>query len=382
MGKYLKLCVLALVCSMAFGCAQKTSYKTDPYSTQAEQRFRRSYEAAFDNNEQQGSQQLLRKARSAIGTPYVPGGMSPGGFDCSGFVCWAYKSVGVNLPRTAREQSVVGKRINNVDDMQVGDIVAFLHPRRGYNTGIYVGDGTFIHSPHRRTTVRVNSLDDPYFKGTFLGARRVKMDGTENLVAEAETRLSDYAEEKAVRDIYRSHKPSHNVAANDDHGKNRGKNNDKDRSKDKNRSKSRDNFVEVASLDKKNGSNRKIEVEKADKSDKSSAKSSAKSAAKEDKSDKKSSAGSSKSGSSKQEAAKSEHKSESRKSEPAKSETRKSESHKSEAAKSDSKSASSKSSASKGESSKKDKSDSDKVASKSDNGKTKKAPEKKRDNNS
>ena len=382
MGKYLKLCVLALVCSMAFGCAQKTSYKTDPYSTQAEQRFRRSYEAAFDNNEQQGSQQLLRKARSAIGTPYVPGGMSPGGFDCSGFVCWAYKSVGVNLPRTAREQSVVGKRINNVDDMQVGDIVAFRHPRRGYHTGIYVGDGKFIHSPHRRTTVRVNSLDDPYFKGTFLGARRVKMDGTENLVAEAETRLSDYAEEKAVRDIYRSHKPSHNVAANDDHGKNRGKNNDKDRSKDKNRSKSRDNFVEVASLDKKNGSNRKIEVDKADKSDKSSAKSSAKSAAKEDKSDKKSSAGSSKSGSSKQEAAKSEHKSESRKSEPAKSETRKSESHKSEAAKSDSKSASSKSSASKGESSKKDKSDSDKVASKSDNGKTKKAPEKKRDNNS
>ena len=382
MGKYLKLCVLALVCSMAFGCAQKTSYKTDPYSTQAEQRFRRSYEAAFDNNEQQGSQQLLRKARSAIGTPYVPGGMSPGGFDCSGFVCWAYKSVGVNLPRTAREQSVVGKRINNVDDMQVGDIVAFRHPRRGYHTGIYVGDGKFIHSPHRRTTVRINSLDDPYFKGTFLGARRVKMDGTENLVAEAETRLSDYAEEKAVRDIYRSHKPSHSVAANDDHGKNRGKNNDKDRSKDKNRSKSRDNFVEVASLDKKNGSNRKIEVEKADKSDKSSAKSSAKSAAKEDKSDKKSSAGSSKSGSSKQEAAKSEHKSESRKSEPAKSETRKSESHKSEAAKSDSKSGSSKSSASKGESSKKDKSDSDKVASKSDNGKTKKAPEKKRDNNS
>jgi len=386
MGKYLKLCVLALVCSMAFGCAQKSSYRSDPYSTQAEQRFRRSYEAAFDNNEQQGNQQLLRKARSAIGTPYVPGGMSPGGFDCSGFVCWAYKSVGVNLPRTAREQSVVGKRINNVDDMQVGDIVAFRHPRRGYHTGIYVGDGKFIHSPHRRTTVRINSLDDPYFKGTFLGARRIKTDGSENLVAEAETRLNDYAEEKAVRDIYRSHKPSHSVAANDDHGKNRGKDKDKNKSKDKDRSKSRDSFVEVASLDKKNGSNRKIEVEKASKSDKSSAKSSgnssSKSAAKEDKSDKKSSSNSSKSGSSKQEAAKPEHKSESRKAESAKSETRKSESHKSEAAKSDSKSGSSKSSASKGESSKKDKSDSDKVASKSDNGKTKKAPEKKRDNNS
>ncbi len=375
MGKYLKLCVLALVCSMAFGCAQKGSYKSDPYSTQAEQRFRRSYEAAFDNNEQQGNQQLLRKARSAIGTPYVPGGMSPGGFDCSGFVCWAYKSVGVNLPRTAREQSVVGKRINNVEDMQVGDIVAFRHPRRGYHTGIYVGDGKFIHSPHRRTTVRINSLDDPYFKGTFLGARRVKKDGSENLVAEAESRLNDYAEEKAVRDIYRSHKPSQNATANDDHGKKRSKDKDKDRSK------SRDRFVEVASLDKKSSSSRKSEVEKADKSGKSAAQSSSKSASKEDKSDKKNSASSSK-----QEAAKSEHKSESRKADSAKSEakseTRKSESHKSDAAKTDSKSGSSKSSASKGDSGKKEKSDSDKVASKSDSGKSKKAPEKKRDNNS
>lgn len=387
MGKYLKLCVLALICSMAFGCAQKGSYQSDPYSTQAQQRFRRSYEAAFDNNEQQGNQQLLRKARSAIGTPYVPGGMSPGGFDCSGFVCWAYKSVGVNLPRTAREQSVVGTRVNNVEDMQVGDIVAFRHPRRGYHTGIYVGDGKFIHSPHRRTTVRINSLDDPYFKGTFLGARRIKTDGSENLVAEAESRLNDYAEEKAVRDIYRSRKPSHNVAVNDDHSKKNSKDKDKNNSKDKDRSKSRDKFVEVASLDKKNSSSRKSEVEKSGKSDKSSAQSSSKSAPKEDKSDKKSSASSSK-----QEAAKSEHKSESRKSESAKSEaaksdTRKSESHKSEAAKSDSKSGSSKPSASKSESgknesAKKDKSDSDKVAAKSDNGKTKKAPEKKRDSNS
>lgn len=382
MGKYLKLCVLALICSMAFGCAQKGSYQSDPYSTQAQQRFRRSYEAAFDNNEQQGNQQLLRKARSAIGTPYVPGGMSPGGFDCSGFVCWAYKSVGVNLPRTAREQSVVGTRVNNVEDMQVGDIVAFRHPRRGYHTGIYVGDGKFIHSPHRRTTVRINSLDDPYFKGTFLGARRIKTDGSENLVAEAESRLNDYAEEKAVRDIYRSRKPSHNVAVNDDHSKKNSKDKDKNNSKDKDRSKSRDKFVEVASLDKKNSSSRKSEVEKSGKSDKSSAQSSSKSAPKEDKSDKKSSASSSK-----QEAAKSEHKSESRKSESAKSDTRKSESHKSEAAKSDSKSGSSKPSASKSESgknesAKKDKSDSDKVAAKSDNGKTKKAPEKKRDSNS
>ena len=389
MGRCLKLCALTLACAMTFGCAVKNNQRGD-YSTQAEQRFRRSYEAAFDNNEQQGSQQLLRKARSAIGTPYVPGGMSPGGFDCSGFVCWAYKSVGVSLPRTAREQSVVGKRINNVEEMQVGDIVAFRHPRRGYHTGIYVGDGKFIHSPHRRTTVRINSLDDPYFKGTFLGARRVKMDGTENLVAEAQTRLNDYAEEKAVRDIYRSHKPSSrsSVASNDDHRKS-SKEKDKDRSRNKNPSKSRDQFVEVASLDKKHGSTRKIEVEKADKS---SSRSSGKASVKEDKSDKKSSASSSKSSSSKAEAEKSERKSEARKSDAPKAETRKTENHKPEAAKSDSKSGSSKSSASKGEptkresakseSGKKDKSNGKVASSKSDDGKSKKTPAKNRDKNS
>ena len=371
MGKCLKLCALALACAMAFGCSAKHTQREDT-SMRAEQRFRRSYEAAFDNNQQQDNQQLLRKARSAIGTPYVPGGMSPGGFDCSGFVCWAYKSVGVNLPRTAREQSVVGKRITNVEDMRVGDIVAFRHPRRGYHTGIYVGDGKFIHSPRRRTTVRVTSLDDPYFKGTFLGARRVKMDGTENLVAEAETRLNDYAEEKAVRDIYRNHKPS-SRASNDDRKKSKDRGKDKDRSKDKNPSKSRDRYVEVASLDKKHSSSRKNEVER---SEKPSAKSS-KSSAKEDKSDKKSGSSASKSRSSASEREKSDRKSEARKSDAPKAD-RKTESRKPEAAKNDSKSGSSK-----GDAAKKGKGEADKVASsKSDDGKSKKTPAKKRDNNS
>jgi len=378
MGKCLKLCMLALTCAMAFGCATKHSQHED-YSMRAEQRFRRSYEAAFDNNNQKSSQQLLRKARSAIGTPYVPGGMSPGGFDCSGFVCWAYKSVGVNLPRTAREQSVVGKRITNVEDMKVGDIVAFRHPRRGYHTGIYVGDGKFIHSPHRRTTVRVNSLDDPYFKGTFLGARRVKMDGTENLVAEAEQRLNDYAEEKAVRDLYRKHKSSsHSLAAAEEnskkHGKDRGRDKDKNRSKDKTPSKSRDNYVEVASLDKRHSSH-KIDVQKADKA-------SRKSSAKEDKQEKKHSAGAVGSASSKKESAKAVHKSESRKPEHAKSESGKSENRKKETAKSESKAGSSKAGTSKGESSKKEKAASGKVASKPANDKNKKAPAKNRNNNS
>ncbi len=263
MGKtYLKICALIMGCGLAFGCAAKQNSSTN--DELRVERFRRSYEAALNEDQAQASRQLLRKARSAIGTPYVRGGSSPGGFDCSGFVCWAYKSVGVDLPRTAREQSVVGERIRNQEDMRAGDIVAFRHPRRGYHTGIYVGDGKFIHSPRRRTTVRINSLSDPYFSSTFLGARRVNFEGNENLVAQAESRLSDYAEEKAVRELSVSKKSPA-----------------KSRRAVKTRRASHDKVVQVASNDThrraKASAERKAAPSKAAKAEKSKAGQSAKS---------------------------------------------------------------------------------------------------------
>ncbi|MBD5557733.1 MAG: NlpC/P60 family protein [Desulfovibrio sp.] len=197
MGKGLKLCALLLGCGLAFGCAAQ---KSGEAAEQARvERFRHSYEASLNQEQELAGQKLLQHARSAIGTPYVLGGSNPGGFDCSGFVLWAYKNVGVKLPRTAREQSVVGESVRNIEDMRAGDIVAFRHPKRGYHTGIYVGDGKFIHSPRKRTRVRINSLSDPYFSKTLLGARRVSIGSGENLVAQAETRLASYAETREAR---------------------------------------------------------------------------------------------------------------------------------------------------------------------------------------
>ncbi len=144
--------------------------------------------------------QVVSRAQSAIGTPYVPGGRNPGGFDCSGLVQWAYQSVGVKLPRTAHEQSQVGKRITNIENMRAGDIVAFRHPRRGYHTGIYVGDGKFVHSPRRRTRVRINSLSDPYYHETFLGARRLPGNAAGlDLAAQVEDRMKQYSGERTAR---------------------------------------------------------------------------------------------------------------------------------------------------------------------------------------
>ena len=265
MGKCLKLCALMMGCILAFGCAAKNSPREDSVNSIHAERFRRSYEAAFDSNQQESGQQLLRKARSAIGTPYVRGGTTPDGFDCSGFVCWTYKSVGVQLPRTAREQSVIGQRITNVEDMRAGDIVAFRHPRRGYHTGIYVGDGKFIHSPRKRTSVRVNSLDDPYFKNTFLGARRVKVDGGPTMVAQAESRLNDFTEERVVRELSRDKKKA---------GKSAARGSKRDDSRDDSRGKKKDKVVQVASNDKKSSSANRQQASSSAKSGKASAQSS------------------------------------------------------------------------------------------------------------
>lgn len=152
--------------------------KTDRSSMSQEERF------AYDNRTASLSTMresgiplpnlhLIEQAKTALGTPYVPGGTDTQGFDCSGFVQWAYRNVGVTLPRTAREQSVMGRPIKS-GSMMAGDIVAFNHPRRGYHTGIYLGGGSFIHSPGRGKSVSIAALSDPYFSSTFIGARRVQ----------------------------------------------------------------------------------------------------------------------------------------------------------------------------------------------------------------
>lgn len=195
MGKGLKLCALLLGSALIFGCASQKNGTLTASKTGAG--YQQETGNLIAENDPAVSNQLVKKAKSAIGTPYVLGGSNPGGFDCSGLVKWAFNSVGVDLPRTAREQSVIGKPVKDIKDMRAGDIVAFRHPKRGYHTGIYVGNGKFVHSPRKRSSVRINSLSDPYFSKTLLSARRVSMDSSENLIAQAESRLHDFVAEKS-----------------------------------------------------------------------------------------------------------------------------------------------------------------------------------------
>ena len=108
-------------------------------------------------------------ALSYQGVPYVWGGASPGGFDCSGLVMYSYAQVGVSLPHSSYAQYNVGVAVPR-DQLQPGDLVFF--DGLGH-VGLYIGGGMFVHAPHTGTVVQVASLDSGWYAATYVGARRI-----------------------------------------------------------------------------------------------------------------------------------------------------------------------------------------------------------------
>jgi len=102
-----------------------------------------------------------------LGIPYVWGGASPSGFDCSGFVMYVFAQVGVSLPHNAAAQYGVGTPVSQ-GQLQAGDVVFF--DGLGHD-GIYIGGGNFIHSPHTGDVVKISSLSG-WYASTYVGARR------------------------------------------------------------------------------------------------------------------------------------------------------------------------------------------------------------------
>lgn len=118
---------------------------------------------------------LVVSAMGFLGVPYRRGGNSAEtGFDCSGFVRAMYEqTVGLILPRNAAQQAKATEVIDK-QDLQPGDLVFFNTMRRTFShVGIYVGEGKFIHSPRTGSQVRVESMDESYWRLRFNGARRV-----------------------------------------------------------------------------------------------------------------------------------------------------------------------------------------------------------------
>jgi cell wall-associated NlpC family hydrolase len=117
--------------------------------------------------------QVADLAQQYVGSPYRWGGISPTGFDCSGFVMFIYSQFGISLPHNETGQLNSGPRIGS-DDLEPGDIVVFANTYRAglSHTGIYIGDGQFVHAADEQHGVLVSNIWDSYWSPRFVAAAR------------------------------------------------------------------------------------------------------------------------------------------------------------------------------------------------------------------
>jgi cell wall-associated NlpC family hydrolase len=107
--------------------------------------------------------QALAYARAQLGKPYEWAAEGPSTFDCSGLTMMAWRSAGVSIPRTAEQQSTIGRHISSQADLEPGDLVFFGSPI--HHVGIYAGNGTMIEAPYTGQVVRYHSINRSGYAG-------------------------------------------------------------------------------------------------------------------------------------------------------------------------------------------------------------------------
>lgn len=117
-------------------------------------------------------EELVKRARSFLGVPYLWGGTSPdSGFDCSGLAMTVYQLSGLVLPRTSQEQFAAGAAVDS-SRLEKGDLVFFaMGGDKVSHVGIYAGEGQFIHAPGKGKRIRIDSLRNDYYRRRYLGGR-------------------------------------------------------------------------------------------------------------------------------------------------------------------------------------------------------------------
>ncbi|KAA9023945.1 C40 family peptidase [Niallia endozanthoxylica] len=115
---------------------------------------------------------IIEEAKKYMGVPYVWGGNTPSGFDCSGFLNYVYNNQGVSIPRTVE---TLWNGTTPVSAPQKGDFVFFTTYQPGpSHAGIYMGDNQFIHAGSS-TGVTITDINNPYWKARYLGAKKLNM---------------------------------------------------------------------------------------------------------------------------------------------------------------------------------------------------------------
>jgi cell wall-associated NlpC family hydrolase len=115
------------------------------------------------------SSQVVSIAMSYLGVPYVWGGASPGGFDCSGLVMYAFAQIGIGLPHSSYAMANMGSYVP-YDQLQPGDLVFFDGDG---HVGMYIGGGEYVNAPYTGAVVRVESLGSGWAASHYDGARRI-----------------------------------------------------------------------------------------------------------------------------------------------------------------------------------------------------------------
>jgi cell wall-associated NlpC family hydrolase len=133
--------------------------------------FHEEYEERAISHNENLADRLIDEAYKYLGTPYVWGGTTPNGFDCSGFTQYVSRKVGIYLPRVASDQARVGEYVDR-NELRKGDFVFFETYKEGpSHIGIYIGNNRFIHAGGDR--VHISNLNTPYYAERYLFAKRM-----------------------------------------------------------------------------------------------------------------------------------------------------------------------------------------------------------------
>lgn len=119
-------------------------------------------------------ERVVQIAEQFLGLPYVYGGSTPAGFDCSGFTSYVFKQLGYDLYRSSYQQIDNGVPVSK-SELQPGDLLLFKRQgaSRIHHVGIYVGNGMMIHSPQTGDVIKYTSIVTGYYNNCYYAARRI-----------------------------------------------------------------------------------------------------------------------------------------------------------------------------------------------------------------